>query len=127
MLFAVLIFLLKSYCTPVSAVKVKLSIITLFSETIIFEIYAPDEDTTLLVSLSKISTSSPTFKLDLSIGLLRVLLLIFSISYLDPVLYIQEFAKISLYVLFCCGFSIKSPIFLTEIICPSSKFKVSDT
>ena len=103
-LFAVLIFLLKSYCTPFSAVKVKLSRITLFSETIIFEIYAPDEDTTLLVSLSKISTSSPIFKLDLSIGLLRVLLLIFSISYLDPVLYIHEFAKISLYVLFCCGF-----------------------
>ena len=51
----------------------------------------------------------------------------FSISYLDEVLYIQEFAKISLYVLLFCGFLIKSPIFLTEIICPSSIFKVSDT
>ena len=126
-LFAVLIFLLKSYFTSFSAVKVKSSRVTLFSANVISEIYAPDEDTALLVSLSKISTLSPIFKLDLSIGLVRVKLLIFSISYLDPVLYIQEFAKTSLYVLFCCGFSIKSPIFLTEIICPSSKFKVSDT
>ena len=126
-LFAVLIFLLKSYCTPFSGVNIKLSRITLFSSDIISEIYALEDDTILLVSLSKISTSSPIFKLDLSILLFKVKLLIFSISYLEPVLYIHEFAKISLYVLFCWGFWIKSPIFLTEIICPSSKFKVSDT
>ena len=126
-LFALLTFLLKSYFTSFSAVKVKSSRVTLFSANTMPEIYAPDEDTTLLVSLSKISTSSPIFKLDLSIGLFKVKLLIFSISYLDPVLYIQEFAKTSLYVLLFCGFWIKSPIFLTEIICPSSKFKVSDT
>ena len=100
-LFAVLIFLLKSYCTPFSGVNIKLSRITLFSSDVISKIYALEDDTILLVSLSKISTSSPIFKLDLSIRLFKVKLLIFSISYLDPVLYIQEFAKISLYVLFC--------------------------
>ena len=125
-LFAVLIFRLKSYFTPFWGENPESSIKTLFCENVIFEIYAPDEETTLLVSLSKISTSSPIFKLDLSIGLFKVKLLIFSIWYLDPVLYIQEFAKTSLYVLLFCGFWIRSPIFLTEIFCPSSKFKVSD-
>ena len=127
-LFAVLIFLLISYFTSFFGENPELLLMsTLFSADIIFEIYAPDEDTTLLVSLSKISTSSPIFKLDLSMGLFKVKLPIFSIWYLDPVLYIQEFAKTSLYVLLFCGFWIISPIFLTEIFCPSFKFKVSDT
>ena len=60
-LFAVLIFLLISYWTPFSAVKFKLSRVTLFSSDIMDEIYAPEDDTTILLSLSKISTSSPIF------------------------------------------------------------------
>ena len=79
MLFAVLIFRLKSYFTPFFAENPESSIKTLFCENVIFEMYAPDEETTLLVSLSKISTSSPIFKLDLSIGLFKVKLPIFYI------------------------------------------------
>ena len=108
-LLAVLIFLLKSYFTPDSGVKTRLFKITEFSDSLILKIYA--EDTTLLASLSRISILSPIFKLDLSILLVKVKLLIFSIWYLDFVLYIQEFAKISLYVLFWIGFLINSPIF----------------
>ena len=92
------------------------------------EIYAifVVEDFTTLLSLTKISTLSPIFKLDLSIRLFKVKLLISLIWYLELVLYIQEFAKISLYVLLFVGFSILDPMCLTEIISPSSKFKLSD-
>jgi len=41
-LFAVLIFLLRSYFTSTSEENPELSIITLFCENIIFEIYALD-------------------------------------------------------------------------------------
>ena len=49
-----------------------------------------------------------------------------AILYLVLVLYIQEFAKISLYVLLLIGFFIKSPIFLTDAISPSSTVILSD-
>ena len=56
-LFAVLIFLLKSYFAPISAENPELLLIsTLFYASIISEIYAPDDETTILVSLFKIST-----------------------------------------------------------------------
>ena len=45
-------------------------------------------------------------------------------------MYIQELAKISLYVFvgyLVSGFSIKSPIFLTKIVSPSATLKTSDT
>ena len=54
-------------------------------------------------------------------------MIISSIWYLELLLYNQEFANISLYVLFCSGFLIKSPRFLTEIISPLSILKLSDT
>ena len=55
-LFAVLIFRLKSYFAPISAENPELAIITLFSSNIISDIYAPDDEITMLVSLSSIST-----------------------------------------------------------------------
>ena len=80
-LLALLIFLLKSYFTPDLGVKTRLFKSILFSDSIILEIYAIFvlDDLTILVSLSRISTLSPIFKLDLSMLLVKVKLLIFSI------------------------------------------------
>ena len=70
-LFAVLIFLLKSKFILGSCPTVPIpEIVTLFSEVEIEAIVPVDIPT--LESLSNISTISPIFKLDLSIGLLRV-------------------------------------------------------
>ena len=79
-LLAVLIFLLKSYFTPGAAVNPELlSKVTLFWLVLILEIYTVLPLTTLLPSLSRISTESPIFKLDRSILLVKVKLLISSI------------------------------------------------
>ena len=73
--------------------------------------------------LVNISTSSPTFKLDLSIGEDNLFELLSNISYLALVLYIKEFAKISFQ--FERLFSILSPKFFIVIISPSPTLKSS--
>ena len=81
------------------------------------------EVTTVSVPLSSISTSSPIFKLDLSIEDDNSLVLLLDILYLTLVLYIKELAKISFQ--FELLFLILSPIFLIVIMSPSDDLKFS--
>ena len=77
--------------------------------------------TTLLLPI-RISTVSPTLRVALSISSNKKNEppWISWTSNLDLVLYIQEFANTSLYVLSSAGFLIISPIFLTAISSPTS-------
>ena len=79
--------------------------------------------------LKRISTSSPTLILDLSMSLVsktKLVPFIFFTWNLDDVLYIHEFAKICFLDLLICGLSIFSPTFLTLIFSPSLNNLISE-